>query len=179
MKSDIYEIYKEFIKLKGNKRRGWYLRGIKDGETIAEHSFSSAALGLFFADQLGLDENKVVKMALIHEFCEIITGDITPVDGVSIADKRARELKAAKQIFGILKDGGKYISLWKEFEFNTSKEGQLVKDIDKLEMALQAIEYDKEYNHFSKDEFIHSALDSIKTKEIRNFLLRIIEKEKK
>ena len=176
MEDELYKIYKKVIKLKGNKRRGWFLRKIENGETIAEHSFSTAVLGMFFADKLGLDENKVVKMALIHEFCEIVTGDITPIDNVTAAEKRKSEHNGVKKIFGILKNGDKYIELWEEFEFGKSKEGQLVKDIDKLEMALQAIDYEKKFSHFSKEEFINSALNLIKTKEVREFLEDILKK---
>jgi len=163
---NLHDLYKKFIKLKGKKRRGWYLRNIKDGESIAEHSFATALLGMFLADKLKLNTEKVMKMALIHEFCEIITGDITPVDNVSPKDKRKMEEKAVNELFQNMENGKYYIELWKEFEYGKSLEGLLVKDMDKFEMALQAVEYDENYKEFSMDEFIHSALQLIKNKEV-------------
>jgi putative hydrolase of HD superfamily len=76
-----------------------------------------------------------------------IVGDITPHDGVSQADKFSLEQAAVEQLREAL--GGTAApaaaaleELWREYEDATSPEACLVKDFDKLEMILQASEYE-------------------------------------
>lgn len=38
-----------------------------------------------------LDINKCIRMALVHDMAEAITGDITPHDGISAEEKRNLE----------------------------------------------------------------------------------------
>ena len=52
----------------------------------------------------GLDGAKCVKMALVHDIAEAVVGDITPHDGVSKADKHAREAAAVEKMQVMLGD---------------------------------------------------------------------------
>jgi putative hydrolase of HD superfamily len=97
---------------------------------------------MVFSDTLGLDTSKVIKMCIIHDLAESITGDITPGE-VSDKEKKFKENKAMKSIlFSLpLSIQISYMNLWKEFLLNRSEEAQLVHNMDKLEMMLQAKEY--------------------------------------
>jgi putative hydrolase of HD superfamily len=46
----------------------------------------------------GFDAAKCVKMAIIHDIAEAVVGDITPHDGVTKADKHAREAAAVERM---------------------------------------------------------------------------------
>ena len=46
----------------------------------------------------GLDTNKCIKMALVHDVAESIVGDITPFCGISKEEKRRLEADAMQQI---------------------------------------------------------------------------------
>ena len=69
----------------------------------------------------GVDKNKCIKMAIVHDLAESLVGDITPYDGVTIEDKHTQErvchmlfLSAAIrniQCCGILRTGDSQIGL--------------------------------------------------------------------
>ena len=62
-------------KLKCNTRHSWSSEGRR--ESVAEHSWRTAVMAMLCADEYPeLDINKVIKMCLIHDFGEAITGDI-------------------------------------------------------------------------------------------------------
>ena len=50
----------------------------------------------------GDDQQKLVKMALVHDIAEAIVGDIAPSDNVSKEDKHARESAAVTSIVNML-----------------------------------------------------------------------------
>lgn len=53
--------------------------------------------------------------------------------------------------------GDEILNLWKEYEANVTEEAKLLKDLDKLEMILQAQEYEAEGSHEqSLDQFFNS-----------------------
>lgn len=104
-------------------------------------------------------------MALIHDFGEVYAGDITPRDQVLPEHKHQLELESLIQIFTSLPNGEDYISLWKEFEDSKSPEAHFVRQIDKLEMALQASVYENQQLE-NLSEFFQSARIEISTPEI-------------
>ena len=62
-------------KLKCNTRHSWTSSGRQ--ESVAEHSWRLAVMAMLCADEYpDLDINKVIKMCLVHDFGEAITGDI-------------------------------------------------------------------------------------------------------
>ena len=93
-----------------------------------------------------LDVSKCVLLALAHDVAEAIVGDIAPGDGVAKADKAAREAAAMNDIRRMLGGGpvgDRLATLCAEYEAGASPEAVLVKDLDKVEMVLQAGEYER------------------------------------
>jgi putative hydrolase of HD superfamily len=142
----LIEAYFEFNHLKQLYRQGWLQRGVSHArcESVAEHTFGVAVLALLVADAHfpELDALKVLRMALLHDFGEIYAGDITPADGIDRGEKRRLERQAMRQVLRKLPRGLDYIALWEEYERGESPEAQLVRQIDRLEMALQASVYE-------------------------------------
>ncbi len=68
----------EVSKLKTMQRTGWVLMGVKNPETIADHTFRLALACWLLAEKRGLNAAKAVKMALAHDLCEVYAGDMTP-----------------------------------------------------------------------------------------------------
>ena len=117
------------------------------GESIADHSFRMAMMSMI-APSLNLDQNRCVKMCLVHDLGETLVGDITPADGVPKAEKERREKLAINHITELLKPLSIVVAkeiqeLWDEFEHCETPESQFVQDIDKLELLSQMIEYEK------------------------------------
>ncbi len=142
----LIEAYFEFNHLKQLYRQGWLQHGVSPRrcESVAEHSFGVAILALFLADAEGpeLDTSRVLRMALLHDFGEIYAGDITPADGIDRDEKLRLERQAVQQVFRKLPRGADYLALWEEYERGASPEAQFVRQIDRLEMALQASVYE-------------------------------------
>lgn len=142
----LIEAYFEFNHLKQLYRQGWLRRGIppEQCESVAEHTFGVAMLAMFLADAHfpDLDLPKVLRLALLHDLGEIYSGDLTPADGVSPAEKKRREAEAVVEVLGKLPNGESYLELWREYEQQQSAEARFVKQIDRLEMILQASVYE-------------------------------------
>lgn len=155
----IVEAYFEFSHLKQLYRQGWLQRGIPPErcESVAEHSFGVAVLALLLAETAfpQLDACKVLRMSLLHDFGEIYAGDLTPADGVERAAKYALEQRAVQRVMEKLPNGSTYIALWEEYEAGNTPEAQLVRQIDRLEMVLQASVYEHQ-NLSNLAEFFES-----------------------
>lgn len=138
----------EFHHLKQLYRQGWLRAGIARArcESVAEHTLGVTLLALFLADSWfpKLDRNKLLRMALLHDFGEIYAGDIIPSDGMSLGRKHALEKASVRKVLGRLAKGQGYLALWEEFEKGKTPEARLLRELDRLEMALQACVYERE-----------------------------------
>lgn len=168
----------ELIRLKAVPRLGWLLRGVRDVESVADHSFGVAFVAMLLADlaqRQGLEPNveKVLRMALLHDLTEARTGDL-PNTGKQYFDKgalHAADERAADAILsGLGAIGEEYFLLWQEYEERTSLEARIVKAADKLDLLLQAREYEKggaqtlqEFWQNSETDFSSLKLDELIT----------------
>jgi putative hydrolases of HD superfamily len=156
----LVQAYFEFNHLKQLYRQGWLREGIDPAqcESVAEHTFGVAVLAYLLAESYfpELDSCRVLRIALLHDFGEIYAGDITPEAGVSPAEKEARERQAVQQVLGRLPRSQKYLALWEEYEAGSTPEARFVKQVDRLEMALQADVYEHQ-GHTRLDAFFDSA----------------------
>lgn len=159
------EIYELLSKLKEVKRTGWLERGVRDPESVADHSFNVTALSIILAEIKGLDIAEVARMAIIHDLPEAITGDLTPSQKKErIKEIREMEEEIVKSITESMpRDvGEKYLEAWRKLIENGSQEAKLVKLIDKLEMGLQAAKYIKKTGNKKLLEIYYSAVESVK-----------------
>jgi len=110
-------------------------------------------------------------------------GDITPHCGVSDEEKHRLELETMEYIsatLGPLLGGEAILELWKEYEEGTTEEAKLLKDLDKIEMILQAQEYEEEGSHEkSLDQFFTSTEGKWKTDIGRAWAEEIVSRRKK
>ena len=142
--------------LKEVLRSGWRRVGLAHPESVASHSWGVAVLALSLCPT-NLDRAKVIEIALVHDWAEAQVGDLTPYDQVSPQDKAKREDNAFKQISGPLPNGHLMQERFQEYQANATKEAQFVHALDKLDMALQAAAYAKEFPELSFAEFVESA----------------------
>ncbi len=152
---DLINVMLKCNELKTIPRMGWRVRGVRDGESVAEHSFAVAIISMLLAPRLGIDIDleKLLKIALIHDLPEHMLGDIhAPASSLLGHDvKEAAELRVLEELFGSLDDADEYIGLWKEFAERSSVEGRVVRAVDKLEMFTQAYLYEREGNRMLDD----------------------------
>ena len=111
----------------------------------------------------------MIRMALLHDFGEVHAGDITPSDGVSQAEKHRLERESVERVFAGLPQGGAYLKLWQEYETGATPEARLVRQADRLEMALQAATYTGR-GYGSLDEFFDSAEQVLSDPQLRDMI---------
>lgn len=145
------------IQSKKITRTGWKMMGIPHPESVAEHSFQLCVMAMVFADQLGVDREKLIKMAVIHDLGEIITGDLVWSRGniIDIQKRKKKEIMEAEgieSIFEKLSKSNEYQAIFKEMTERKSVESTIFWQLDKLEMAIQALDYEKA-THKNLDEF--------------------------
>lgn len=148
---DILAYLRRLGRLKNTPRSGWRLRGIRDGESVADHAYRVTHVVMLLADSLAaqgiaLDAAKALRIAQIHEIGEAIIGDIPQsMDSPLSADlKQQAERAAVQRLTGPLGSvGAEYHRLWEEFEAAGTVEARLVRAADKLEMLIQAREYEQ------------------------------------
>ena len=139
--------------LKRTPRTGWVRSNVNKPESIADHSMRTAFLALTLCPP-EVNKDKAVKMALIHDVAESIVSDITPFDGVSLEDKYGREDRAWTEICGSLHNEEMH-ELWREMEAGETPEAKYVKELDKIEMLIQAEEYENLQEGLNLDGFFN------------------------
>ena len=153
----------EVGKAKNLVRTGWREKvGVKSPESVADHMYRTAVISMVLSDLEGLDTEKVLRMSILDDLAETITGDLIPNQkrAYGLARSRQREGKALKKLLSLLPRSlsKRYAAIWKEAQLQRSKEARLVKSSDKLEMAIQATEYMQQtYDAKKLEEFITSA----------------------
>jgi putative hydrolases of HD superfamily len=127
-------------------RTGWLQRGLRNVESIADHSFGVAALALVVGDLYPeLDRGRVLAMAILHDMAEALIGDL-PASASRLfgkAVKHEAERKAMLELFGPLPLSSEYLALWEEYTQASSVEARLVKALDRLELLAQTLSYER------------------------------------
>ncbi|KNA06105.1 hypothetical protein SOVF_184100 [Spinacia oleracea] len=167
--------------LKTTKRAGWVKKDVQNPESIADHMYRMGLMALISSDMPGVNRDKCVKMAIVHDMAEAIVGDITPCDGISKMEKNRRESEALDHMCNLLGGGSRaneIHDLWMEYEEGASLEAKVVKDFDKLEMILQALEYEKEQGK-DLEEFFQSTAGKFQTDIGKAWALEIASRRNK
>ncbi len=169
---ELVDFFIEIGRLKRMPRRGWVINRIKNPESIAEHIFRTSLMVWILGEKKGLDREKLLKLILIHDLCEVYAGDITPYDRILPKNKKKlaelmrtwprfsktqkekteqkkyrKEWKAlAKLTKNLAPELRKEIKkLWLDYRKGLTKEGRFARQADKMENLLQALEYWKRY----------------------------------
>ncbi len=171
------------IQAKRVVRTGWTMMDIKNPESVAEHSYQLCVMAMVLADQLGVDQDKLVKMAIVHDLGEIFTGDIVWVRGNIIDIERRRkkeeiEAKGIEKIFKIINKTEEYKAIFEELMERKSVEATIFWQLDKLEMAIQALDYEKRKNK-NLDEFFVSVDLQLSSPFLRSIFTQILAERPK
>jgi putative hydrolase of HD superfamily len=135
----------ELLRLKDVSRTGWELRGITDPESVADHSWGTALLVSRYSGEAAVEGERSLRMALVHDLVEVRVGDIPRradprVERVSEEEKRGKEERAARELAGELQ-WPELEELWREYDEGKSEEARFVRDMNLLDMVLQATLY--------------------------------------
>ncbi|MFF5218035.1 HD family hydrolase [Micromonospora sp. NPDC000442] len=127
--------------LKRATRTGWWFAGVAHPESIAEHSFRTALIGMMLAAMEGADAARVSMLCVLHDTQETRTTDIphiakrylTAVPNTTVtADQVAACPPAVADAI---------TAAVAEYEAGETLEAVVARDADKLECLVQAVEY--------------------------------------
>jgi len=124
------------------------VRGLPN-ESVADHSYRTALLASLIASvvDLEVDRAKILEMALIHDLAEAYIGDwdheTTDLVGRKVK-RRLEDTVASKLIANLPRAvSERLLKTWEEYSLGQSLEAKIVHLADKLEAAIQALEYQK------------------------------------
>jgi len=142
MEHDIAKYLFELGQLKRVKRSGWWIAGVEDPESVAEHSFRTALIAYILAQLEGADPEKSALMALFHDIPEARVNDLHRVGRRYVnwenVERRVVE-EQVKRLPGEIAE--RITSLSAELEGAASAEARVARDADLLECLVQAREY--------------------------------------
>lgn len=184
------KLFRQLLALKSTPRTGWLDRGVPPAETesIADHILMTTLISWLVADP-SLDRDRVLKLALVHDLAEAITGDPPPYARADVppasdpealhaffsrrhvrskADKAAKdraEAEAMERLRALMPEGtgDDIVALWHEYEAEATPEARLVKDVDRFEAFLQAREYARRHPDLPFDGFTRMAEQELRT----------------
>lgn len=139
--NSILEVLNIAEQLKCNTRHSWTSSGRQ--ESVAEHSWRLSLFAFLLKDNFqDVNIDKVIKMCLIHDLGEALTGDIPSFDKTQRDE--STEDEAIEYICNKLSGSIKYnfIDLFREIKEGRTSESKLFKALDKLEAVIQHNEAD-------------------------------------
>ena len=161
------------FRLKDEPRVGWRLRSVRNPESVADHSWGTALLCMMFAADAGVDEHEALRIALVHDLAEAEIGDIAarerPEDrSVSLEEKAALERDAIDDLLAGI--DVRLREAWDTYENRSTAAGVFVRDMNLIDMCLQALFYERERRYTPTpdeegvlDEFFRSAAARLST----------------
>ncbi len=139
------------------RRSGWWLAGVEDPESVAEHSFRTALIAYLIAALEGADAERSAALALFHDLHEARVLDMHKV-GQRYADwDRAEAGAMGEQLQGLPSGLREKIAGYKnDFQRGESAESLIARDADHLECLVRAREYQAAGNQQVEDWITNS-----------------------
>ena len=179
MEKDIVKFLYEMGQLKRVKRSGWWIAGVKDPESVAEHSYRTAVIAYILARLEGVDSGKTVLMALFHDMPETRTNDAHRIVRRYVnwedVDRKAADEQSKRLPDEMAKE---MVTLFEEFEKEVSPEAKVVRDADLLECIVQAREY-QALGYGDVVDWIFNAQRVLKTDSAKRIAAECIETDPK
>jgi len=183
MLEEFLEFNRLIGRLKKTERTGWITRiGIENPESVADHTFRVTILSMVIGDKKKLDTEKMIRMALLHDLQETIMGDwdLYAKNKLGHENFLKKEKESIKKVLVTLPKEleKKYFEIWEEFHDQKSEEAKIVKNIDKIEFVLQALEYEKEGHDKEKFDKLWKHMKKNYEKIGLKNIFEILEKER-
>lgn len=159
------------LALKSVPRRGWTRASPPRVESVADHTFGVAVLALAAAEgRRDLDRARLLETALVHDLAEAAVGDLLPGEYADREEKLRWEREGLDRLLASSPRplAARVRARFEEYASASTPEAQLVRDLDKVEMALQARRYEEEGVPGERlAEFVASAKTAVKDASLR------------
>ena len=150
--------------LKRVKRSGWWVVGIENPESVAEHCFRCAVMGYYIAHCEGVNPYHVLTMTLFNDIHESRINDLHKMGHYYIDFKAAEKRVFTDQILKLdQKISRELQGMRRDYDEQMTKEAIVARDADILECLLQAKEY-MDNGYPAAKNFFQRAPSCLKTK---------------
>lgn len=171
--SGVANFLHEMGQLKRLQRAGWNFIGVPNPETVAEHSFRVAIIGIALATLEGADPNRTAVLCLLHDSPESRIGDIEAVGRAYVATS-SPEVVSTHQTSAMPDALAEvFQELVRAYEAEDSIESRLAHDADKIETLLQAREYEA-FGHHDTAEWQESSTVALRTDAAKELAAAIV-----
>lgn len=153
--------------LKRVRRSGWSVLGIKDAESVADHSFRCAVISYVLARMEKVPPYKALLMALFNDVQEARITDLHKMAQRYINAKIAEDNAFSEQISPLPRNiKSELLAILREYKDQNTNESIIARDADILECLIQAKEY-YEHGYSQAAKFLRKAPGFLKTKSAR------------
>jgi len=205
MKS-IFNFLIDVGKLKKVERKGISFYGVKTPDSATDHAYRMAMMVWVLGKEKKINTERALKIALIHDICKILTGDITPYDGLLPRDRKKRaefvrrwrrlllhekekrcaekfkkECRALEKLISKLpsKIKREIQGAWVDYHKGKSSEAKFVCQLDVVENLLEALEWYRKNKKFPTQPWWEHAEEVIDDPVLLEFLEEIERQELK
>ena len=167
VKYPVLDFFAETGLLKRVKRSGWWVAGLKDPESVAEHCFRCAVIGYYLAHLEKVDAYHVLVMTLFNDIHEARINDLHKMGHYYINFKEAEQKVFKDQVAPLIPSVREELTaIRRAYDKQWSRESVVARDADILECLLQAKEY-FDSGHSGVKEFFKRAPEHLMTKSAK------------
>ncbi|MCM8812647.1 MAG: HD domain-containing protein [Candidatus Omnitrophica bacterium] len=143
--------------LKRVRRSGWWVVGINNPESVAEHCFRCAVIGYVLAVMERLDAHTVTMMCLLNDIQEARINDAHKVASRYLNFSAAEDAAFADQTARLPEPARRQLRAWRaDYTAQKTPESIAARDADILECLIQAKEY-HEQGYAQAEKFLRKA----------------------
>jgi putative hydrolase of HD superfamily len=157
--------------LKRLRRAGWWQAGVRDPESVAEHSLRVAQLAALIAAEEGGDPARVAYLGLWHDSQETRITDLPHSARAYVTRTADNETITRDQVARLPDAAARTVTeAVAEYEARETLEARCAKDADKLECLLQALEY-----RAAGHQYVQRWIDSSRAGMTTSFAARVAD----
>lgn len=143
---ELIDAFTVFDRIERLPRTGYLMCGIRNPETVAAHTASTAWLTGVLADSLirkgtEIDRGRAVEMAVLHETGECFIGDLVPGSSRCLGPGVKEKAELVTGSAFLEKISPHAAALFREYLEGVSPEARLVRDCDRLQLLFKAALY--------------------------------------
>ena len=144
------EVYNLFATSNLLERSGWVGTNVPENhkESIAEHMYTMYVMAMMYLpatyEEEGYDKDKILKMILIHDLAETLTGDI-PHPNKTLQDELIEDLKAkalwCNLLYNECSDASWIYECWLDWSDSLTFNARVAHDFDAIQLNYQFFTY--------------------------------------
>lgn len=161
--------------LKRSRRTGWWMAGVRDPESVAEHAWRTSLLASIIAQLEGADPARAALLAVWHDSQETRTGDVNHLGKKYASAGADPEAVTVDQTAGMPETLAQAVrGIVGEYEARETPEAVCARDADRLECLLQGIEY-RSQGYEGAQRWIDNSRKRLTTETARRLADRLLD----